>query len=175
MPPALAAIALGSNLGDRRAYLASAFIGLAGLPGTRLLARSSLYETAPVGPIAQGPFLNAAALLSTTLTPRDLLLQLHALEAALGLDRAAKQKWGPRIIDLDLLTYADRVLTEPGLTLPHPRLHERRFVLAPLAEIAPDLIIPAHSLPTGDIFSAQTAAAALAALPIAAAPPPQLP
>jgi 2-amino-4-hydroxy-6-hydroxymethyldihydropteridine diphosphokinase len=136
------AIALGSNLGDRAAYLHAGLAGLRGLPHTVLDAASQLIETAPVGGVDQGPYLNAAALLRTSLPPRELLEALHAIERAHGRDRSREQRWGPRTLDLDLLTYGDVIIDEPGLTIPHPRLHEREFVLEPLAAIAPALEVP---------------------------------
>ncbi len=144
--PVRAAVALGSNLdsdlGDRSAHLAMAFASLASLPETSLLARSGAYETAPVGPPGQGPYLNAAAILATRLSARDLLGAMLSIEAARGRNRATEERWGPRTLDLDLIVYADAQIDEPGLTVPHPRLAERAFVLEPLAEIAPDLVVP---------------------------------
>jgi 2-amino-4-hydroxy-6-hydroxymethyldihydropteridine diphosphokinase len=99
-----------------------------------------LRETEPVGPVEQGPFLNGAVQVATELGPRELLERLLDIEQRLGRVRA--ERFGPRTIDLDLLLYGDEVLDEPGLTLPHPRLHERRFALEPLAELAPDLVVP---------------------------------
>lgn len=136
------AIALGSNAGDRHAHIRAAFEAMGSLPGTRECRRSSIHETAPVGPVVQGPFLNAVAILDTTLPPRDLLSHLHAIERSRGRDRAREQRWGPRTLDLDILLYAGQVVNEPGLIIPHPRLHERAFVLDPLAEVWPDAIIP---------------------------------
>ena len=130
-----AAIALGSNLGDREANLRAAIVYLAELgPVT---AVSSFYETAPVGYLDQPRFLNAAALLTTALPPLELLRALLAIEKKLGRDRSATLPKGPRTLDLDLLLYDDLILETDELTLPHPAMHERRFVLAPLAEIAP--------------------------------------
>lgn len=140
-PNALAAVALGSNRGDRAATLRSALAALGALPRTRLLAGATPIETAPVGPVPQGPYLNSAALLETALTPRELLDALLEIERAHGRRRTRERRWGPRTLDLDLLTHGQAVIDEPGLTLPHPRLRERRFVLEPLAEIAPDLPI----------------------------------
>ena len=139
--PVRAWIALGSNLGDRAAHLAGALAGLAATPGVRVVARSSVYETAPVGPPGQGAYLNAAAGVETVLTPRALLARLHALERAAGRERTGTRNEA-RTLDLDLLFYGDRALDEPECTVPHPRLHERPFVLAPLREIAPDLVHP---------------------------------
>ncbi|MCL4741907.1 MAG: 2-amino-4-hydroxy-6-hydroxymethyldihydropteridine diphosphokinase [Phycisphaerales bacterium] len=137
-----ACVGIGSNLGDRLAAIERAVLAMASLPGTRLVARSSVHETEPVGPVPQGPFLNAAALLVTSLAPGDLLDALLAIERSMGRDRAAAERWGPRVIDLDLLLYGSRVESGPRLTLPHPRLHERAFVLGPLAEIAPEAVVP---------------------------------
>ncbi len=135
-----AAVALGSNVGDRERHLATALAGLAALPGSRLLARSSWHATRPVGgPPGQGDYLNGAALLSTTLPPQALLDGLLALEHAAGRRRVAGERDAPRTLDLDLLTYGARVIDLPGLCVPHPRLEERAFVLEPLAEIAPAL------------------------------------
>jgi 3-oxoacyl-[acyl-carrier protein] reductase len=138
---ATAYIALGSNLGDRRAYLDRALADLRGRPCVEVTRVSSVYETAPVGgPAGQGPYLNAAAELRTTLAPVALLQILLDVESGLGRVRAERD--GPRTIDLDLLMYDDVVRDDPELALPHPRLHQRLFVLQPLAEIAPGLIHP---------------------------------
>jgi 2-amino-4-hydroxy-6-hydroxymethyldihydropteridine diphosphokinase len=134
-------IALGSNLGDRQANIRAALDAVARLPNTRVARVSTLIETPAVGgPADSPPFLNGAAELQTDLGPRDLLAALLDIERSLG--RIRDQKWGPRTIDLDLLLYADAVLAEPGLHVPHPRLHQRAFVLRPLAEIAPTLVHP---------------------------------
>ena len=133
-------IGLGANLGDREAQVRRAFAALAELPGTRLLAASSLYRSAPVGVVAQPDFINAVAEIETALTARALLDALLAEERRFG--RTRKFPNAPRTLDLDLLLYGDRVIDEPGLVVPHPRMHERAFVLAPLAEIAPDIAIP---------------------------------
>jgi 2-amino-4-hydroxy-6-hydroxymethyldihydropteridine diphosphokinase len=138
--PVRAAIALGANLASPEAQVQGAFDEIARLPETTLLARSSLYRTAPVGYEAQPAFINAAALVATTLAPRALLDGLLAIERAHGRVRDIPD--GPRTLDLDVIAYGDRVVEEPGLAIPHPRAHERAFVLAPLAEIAPDLAIP---------------------------------
>jgi 2-amino-4-hydroxy-6-hydroxymethyldihydropteridine diphosphokinase len=136
-----ALVALGSNVEPRREHLAGALAALAALPGTRLLAASRLHETAPVDcPPGSGPFLNAAALLETELPPRALLAALQQIEAAHGRARGVPN--APRTLDLDLLLHGESVLQEPDLALPHPRLHERRFVLEPAAEIAPELRHP---------------------------------
>ncbi|MEL6796754.1 MAG: 2-amino-4-hydroxy-6-hydroxymethyldihydropteridine diphosphokinase, partial [Planctomycetota bacterium] len=119
------------------------------LPSIAVVRTSSVIETEPVGPQDQGPYLNAAAVLETTLRPHELLECMLGVEHWLGRDRSREQRWGPRTIDLDLLSYRDTVLRTPELTLPHPRLHERGFVLRPLAEIAPYAVIPGlNSTPT---------------------------
>jgi 2-amino-4-hydroxy-6-hydroxymethyldihydropteridine diphosphokinase len=133
-------IALGSNLQDPAAQVNSALREISRLPGTQLLRHSSLYRTAPVGYDNQPDFINAAAEVSTTLQPLALLRALLTLEASHGRERPFAN--APRVLDLDLLIYDARVMHTPELTLPHPRLHERGFVLLPLAEIAPDLVIP---------------------------------
>jgi len=134
-----AAIALGSNLGDRAANLERALAALALLPGTRLVARSTFVETSPVGP-PQPDFLNAAAIVRTSLSPEALLGALLGIEAAMG--RARTQAKGPRVIDLDLLTHGASIRRTRELTLPHPAMHRRAFVLFPLAAIAPRLRVP---------------------------------
>lgn len=128
-------IALGSNLGDRVGNVAEATLRIDNLPATRVLAVSSLYETSPVGKTDQPRFINAVLAAVTDLAPRDLLAHLLAIETLMG--RTRGERWGPRLIDLDLLLHGDVILDEPGLTLPHPRMAERPFVLVPLTEIAP--------------------------------------
>lgn len=135
-------IGLGGNVGDAPATLQSALAALAGLPQTRLLAASRLYRTAPVGGIAQADFSNAVAELETGLGAADLLQALLAIERAHGRDRQREQRWGPRTLDLDLLLYGDEIMALDGLIVPHPRMAERRFVLEPLLEIAPQIQIP---------------------------------
>ena len=147
MSPERAWIALGSNLGDRRAHLAAAVAQLRASAGIRVEAVSTPLETAPLGgPAGQGPYLNAVASLSTRLPPRALLERLLAIERAEGRERRGEVRFGPRTLDLDLLLYGDLRLDEPGLVLPHPRMEERVFVLAPLAELAPDLLLPRSGL-----------------------------
>lgn len=139
--PARAWVALGANLGDARRALADALAALAALPGTRVIAVSSLYRSAPVD--ADGPeFLNAVAALDTTLAPAELLAAMHAIEHAAGRERPYRN--APRLLDLDLLLHGDTLSDSPALTLPHPRMHLRAFVLAPLAELAPELPVPGH-------------------------------
>ena len=133
-------IALGSNLGDARAQVLHAFDALAGLPGTRLLSRSHLYLTPPWGVLDQPPFVNAVALLDTALTPHALLDALLAIERAAGRVRDG-ERWGPRTLDLDVLHMDGMVLSDERLSLPHPRIHERAFVLLPLHDLAPGLVL----------------------------------
>lgn len=137
-----ATIALGSNLGDRRATVALALKAIEVLPGSRILAQSTLIETEPVGPVQQGMYLNGVVRIETVLDARTLLTALLAIESDLGRDRSSAQRWGPRTLDLDLLLFGNAQIDEPGLCVPHPRLTQRRFVLEPLAEIAPDLDVP---------------------------------
>jgi 2-amino-4-hydroxy-6-hydroxymethyldihydropteridine diphosphokinase len=137
-------VALGSNLGDRAAHVAAAVTALGALPGTRLIAVSATYETAPVGPAGQQNYFNAVAALATSLAPLTLLDHLLAIEQARG--RVRRERWGPRTLDLDLLLHGGTVLDDPRLTLPHPRLLERAFVLAPLADVAPDLVLAGRSV-----------------------------
>jgi 2-amino-4-hydroxy-6-hydroxymethyldihydropteridine diphosphokinase len=133
-------VALGSNLDDPEAQVERGFAALAALPGTLLRARSRRYRTPPWGVVDQPDFVNAVARLETSLAPRTLLDALLAIEARAG--RVRGLRYGPRVLDLDLLLYGDCELREAGLTLPHPRLHERAFVLLPLADLAPDLEVP---------------------------------
>jgi 2-amino-4-hydroxy-6-hydroxymethyldihydropteridine diphosphokinase len=138
---AQAFIALGGNVGDVRATFDRAIAMLCDGTDVRLTARSSDYRTPPWGVTDQPPFINAAIAVATTLAPLALLHRAQDCERALGRDRAHEPRWGPRPIDLDLLAYDDVVLKGATLTLPHPHLFERAFVLVPLAEIAPDRII----------------------------------
>jgi 2-amino-4-hydroxy-6-hydroxymethyldihydropteridine diphosphokinase len=131
----IAYVGLGANLGDREATIRAAVAELPGVVGV-----STLRETDPVGVTDQPRFLNGVAVLETELAPRELLDVLLAVERRLGRERG--ERWGPRTIDLDLLLYGDEVIDEAGLTIPHPRLHDRRFVLEPLADLAPKLVVP---------------------------------
>ena len=128
-------VGLGSNLGDRAAYLLLGLSALSRLPKTHLLRLSPVYETEPVGP-PQPPYLNMVAELETELSPTGLLAEMLRIEKALGRER--RERWGPRTLDLDLLLYGDLVLEEAGLSVPHPRLHERAFVLVPLLDLLPE-------------------------------------
>jgi 2-amino-4-hydroxy-6-hydroxymethyldihydropteridine diphosphokinase len=134
-------VALGSNLDDPPAQVEHAFTALAGLRGSRLVARSSLYRTSPFGPVAQPDFINAVAGMLTTLDAVALLAEIKAIEERLGRE-CSIVRWGPRRIDLDLLVHGTTRIDEPQLQVPHPGIAERAFVLAPLAEISPDLEIP---------------------------------
>jgi 2-amino-4-hydroxy-6-hydroxymethyldihydropteridine diphosphokinase len=135
-------VALGSNLNQPQERVIDAFEQLAALQGTRVELRSRLYLTRPMGPQDQPNFVNAAAGLLTRLARRELLDALLGIERAMGRDR--QERWGPRIIDLDLVWMTGETIDEPGLTLPHPGVSERNFVLYPLSDIAPTLHIPGH-------------------------------
>jgi len=139
--PAEAFVALGGNVGDVRVSFDRAVGLLCDGTAVRLTARSADYRTPPWGVTAQPPFINAVIAVATTLSPHALLARAQDCERALGRDRTHEQRWGPRPIDLDLLAYDDLAVDDAALTLPHPHLFERAFVLVPLAEIAPDRII----------------------------------
>jgi 2-amino-4-hydroxy-6-hydroxymethyldihydropteridine diphosphokinase len=141
-------VGLGANLGDRERMLHAAVDALAEEDGIQVIAVSTLRETDPVGVGGQPRFLNGVVELDTTLAARELLDRLLAIEQRFGRVRIPAEH-GPRTLDLDLLLYGDEELDEPGLTVPHPRLHERRFVLEPLAELAPGLFVPGR----GDVES----------------------
>jgi 2-amino-4-hydroxy-6-hydroxymethyldihydropteridine diphosphokinase len=134
-------IGIGSNLDDPLRRVDAAFDALAGLPETRLIVRSPRYRSAAFGGVPQPDFINAVAALLTRLKPRDLLAALKRLERGAG-RRPGGQRWGPRELDLDLLVYSNEVVELPGLTVPHPGIAERNFVLLPLADLAADLVIP---------------------------------
>ena len=144
----LAYVGLGANLGDRERTILAAVDALGGESGIEVVAVSSLRETEPVGVGHQPRFLNGVVQLETSLAARDLLARLLAVEQRFGRVRVPGEH-GPRTLDLDLLLYGDEVMDEPGLAVPHPRLHERRFVLEPLAELAPGLTVPGR----GDVES----------------------
>ena len=134
-------VALGGNVGDVRATFQRAIASICGMAQAALLARSSDYETPPWGDERQARFINACIEIETSLDPHALLFTLHKIEQKFGRNRATETRWGPRTLDLDLLAYDDATIDKPELTLPHPRLFERAFVLVPLAEIAPERII----------------------------------
>jgi 2-amino-4-hydroxy-6-hydroxymethyldihydropteridine diphosphokinase len=138
---ASALLSLGGNVGDTRVTLGRAVAMLCESGDLRLRARSSDYRTPPWGVADQPPFVNLCIAVETGLTPHQLLARAQTVERALGRDRAGERRWGPRPIDIDLIAYDDVALATPDLTLPHPRLLERAFVLVPLAEIAPDRMI----------------------------------
>jgi 2-amino-4-hydroxy-6-hydroxymethyldihydropteridine diphosphokinase len=140
MTPAQAFIGLGANLGDAAAALRSAVACLRKLPGSRVTGLSSLYRSAPLGPAGQDDYLNAVARLETALTPHALLQSLHNIEDQHG--RVRQQRWGARTLDLDLLLFRNDVISSPDLTLPHPEMLNRNFVLIPLLDIAPDQALP---------------------------------
>jgi len=146
-------VGLGSNLGERESHIRLALEQIARLPETALGRVSSLYDTAPVGELDQPNFLNAVAALETDLTARQLLWNLLLVERRLGRVRTPGTRYGPRTIDLDLLLFGDLVVDEPGLVVPHPRFRERRFVLEPLAEIAPALVDPVSGLTIAELLA----------------------
>jgi len=152
-PTHTAYIALGANLGDRRANIEQALALLRATPGVQVTRLSSLHEYPAVGGPSDSPtFLNGAAELRTALSPKALLQRLLEIERSLG--RTRREKWGPRIIDLDLLLYDDQVIHEHELTVPHPLMHERQFVLEPLAEIAADARHPIIKRSISDLLDA---------------------
>lgn len=138
-------IAVGSNLGDRRLTIDQAIESIKARRDISLVQVSSMIETDPVGEIEQGAYLNGMIHIQTRMEARELLEFMMSVEQSLGRDRSAEQRWGPRTIDLDLIVFGDQVIDEPGLQVPHPRLHERGFVLVPLCEIAPDIAVPVHN------------------------------
>ncbi|MGH7614788.1 MAG: 2-amino-4-hydroxy-6-hydroxymethyldihydropteridine diphosphokinase [Gemmatimonadales bacterium] len=131
-------VALGSNLGDRAGHLAHARMRLAALPGTALVAASVIEETAPLGPVPQGAYLNQMVLLETTLAPEELLRHAQLIEQERGRERGVR--WGPRTLDLDIVRFGDRVVDSPGLTLPHPQLDARDFWQREVAQL--DALLP---------------------------------
>jgi len=139
-----ALLGLGGNLGDVRATLEKAVRRFADGTQVKLVARSSDYRTPPWGVTDQPPFVNCAIAVETDLAPHALLARALTVETALGRDRAQEHRWGPRAIDIDLLSYDDVAMSDPELILPHPRLFERAFVLVPLAEIVPERVIAGH-------------------------------
>jgi 2-amino-4-hydroxy-6-hydroxymethyldihydropteridine diphosphokinase len=129
----IAYVALGSNLGQREVFLAKARDAIARLAGTRVLGQTEVLETAPLGPIAQGPFLNQMIAIETVLAPSELLAELQRIEADAG--RVRDARWGPRTLDLDIVLFEQQAVREPGLTVPHPELSNRDFWLRELAEL----------------------------------------
>jgi 2-amino-4-hydroxy-6-hydroxymethyldihydropteridine diphosphokinase len=151
----IAYVGLGANLGDREAMLRSALEQLRTEPGMRVTAVSRFRDTAPVGLVAQPRFLNAAAAVETELGARQLLGRLLGIERRLGRTREGP-RFGPRTIDLDLLLYGDERIDEPGLHVPHPRLHERLFALEPLADLDPNLVVPGQGALTDLVAGLQS-------------------
>jgi len=144
-----ALLGLGGNVGDVRTTLGRGVAALCDGREVRLVARSSDYRTPPWGVAEQPPFINIAIIVETALTPRALLDRALTVEAMFGRDRAKERRWGPRILDIDIIAFGELDIDEPGLTLPHPHLFERAFVLAPLAEIAPDRKIKGVTIAQG--------------------------
>ncbi len=142
-------LCFGSNLGDRAANIRSA-IGLVHKQVGKVAKKSHIYETEPWGNTEQDSFLNQVVMINTVLDPRQLLTALDKIEKELG--RQRKEKWGPRIIDIDILFYGKRIIRDKGLEIPHPELHKRAFVLAPLLEIAPDLEHPTLKLAIDELY-----------------------
>ncbi|MBM4314570.1 MAG: 2-amino-4-hydroxy-6-hydroxymethyldihydropteridine diphosphokinase [Deltaproteobacteria bacterium] len=150
----IAFIGIGANMGNPAAACREALIRLGEIPGVRLMRASPLYRTEPVGPQEQAWFINAVAEIRTDLSPRMLFSALKETEQRMG--RVAGTKWGPRVIDLDLLLYGQEVLREEGLVIPHPELHRRRFVLVPLAGLASYAIHPAFGVTVGGLLDRLT-------------------
>lgn len=140
--PVDAYLSLGSNVGDRAETLRAAIVELDRADDVEVTAVSGVYETDPVGGVDQDPFYNLAVAVRTTRTPHELLDLAHELEAAHGRDRASEVRWGPRTLDVDLILFGDRVVDDEQLTVPHPRMHERAFVLVPLLEVHPGGTLP---------------------------------
>jgi 2-amino-4-hydroxy-6-hydroxymethyldihydropteridine diphosphokinase len=156
--PVRAFVGLGGNEGDVRTGLVEALQALAGLPQTTRVRQSALYRTPAWGRTDQPDFLNAVVELQTRMPAPELLAALLQIERRFGRDRENEhERWGPRTLDLDLLVYGDLTVDEPGLTLPHPRMHERAFVLVPLAEIAPTLQVPGHGAVSALLATVDTA------------------
>lgn len=150
-----AVVGIGTNVGDRLATLEAAIWTLHETDGISVADVSGIWETAPWGVVDQDPYLNAVVVIETSLGPHELLADLQATEAVFGRDRDSEVRWGPRTLDLDLLLFGDEVIDTPELTVPHPRLEERAFVLVPLLEV-----LPGHTLPGGTRLTAALAALA---------------
>jgi len=159
----LAYIGIGSNLGEKMENCRRAVEAIGSDAGNRLVRCSRFYRTEPVGKKDQEWFINGVAAVETTMGPRELLEFLLSVEKEMG--RTRKERWGPRIIDLDILFYGDRVRNEEGLQIPHPRLHERRFVLVPLKDIAPDLVHPVFHRTVSQLLGELTAAEEVSPVP----------
>lgn len=159
-----AVLALGSNLGDRRDILQGAVDAIEGIDRVRVTAASPVYETVPVGGPRQPDYLNAVLLVSTSLPSRELLDRLHEVEAAF--DRVRLVRWGPRTLDIDIITVAGERTDDPELTLPHPRAHERAFVLAPWHDADPDAVLPGHGAVADLLAAAGEAGIRRSAVPL---------
>ncbi len=147
-------VGIGSNVGDRQAHIERARQGLAGLAQTQVVRISDVYETEPVGPVPQGPFLNAVAEVTTGLDPFDLLDGLASIEQEAGRTPVERrQKWGPRTLDLDILLFGDRVLSSDELVVPHPMMHERWFVLKPLCDLDAGVVHPVLEMTVGELLA----------------------
>jgi len=153
--PQIAYLGLGSNVGDREEYIEQAVFLLGKRKGIKMIKRSSNYETEAEGGPEQPPFLNAAVMLSTTITPQKLLHDIHEIENALGREREVE--WGPRTIDIDILIFGDQILSEDDIQVPHPLMHERLFVLQPLKEIAARVIHPVLEKSIEDLYEERKA------------------
>lgn len=159
-------LGLGSNLGDRKAMLTGAVKAVAALSDTRIVTTSGVYETPPMGPQDQGAYLNMAGHFQTKLRPEMLMSRCQEIERSLGrAEHHERRHWGPREIDIDLLFYADRMIQSPTLTVPHPGISERWFVLKPLADIAPKLIHPSLGKPISELLLALEKRESAGALP----------
>lgn len=143
-------LAFGSNLGDRGKNIQDAIVQLESF-GMKMIKSSRLYETKPVGKTDQPDFYNMVAEFKTEMSPEDMMLHIHTVERALK--RVRKEKWGPRTIDIDILFVGDKVINQEGLVVPHPRLHERNFVLVPLNEIAPDFVHPIYQKTVSELLN----------------------
>lgn len=150
-------MALGSNLasplGDRAAHLNGAIRGIDTLQHTRVASVSTFHETKAWGPVSQGDYLNAACLIETSLAPHELLGALQAIERKFGRNRTNEVRFGPRTLDIDIILFDSLTSSDPALVLPHPRMHERAFVLRPLAEIAPEMVHPALKRSVRDLLT----------------------
>ncbi len=147
-------VGIGSNLGDRQSHIEFATASLSDGAGAELIAVSRVFETDPVGPAPQGPYLNACAELRTEVSPHDLLAWLLTIENRAGRERSADSRWRARTLDLDLLLYGDTRLDCDSLSLPHPRLHERAFVLEPLCDLAAEFVHPSLGVSIGELAEA---------------------
>ncbi len=145
-------LGIGSNVGERQKFLNGAAAALKQVPNVKIVWASSVYETDPYGKVDQPKFLNAALEIETTLLPTELLARVKSIEESIG--RTKTEAWGPREIDIDILLYDGLVHTDEALTVPHPELEKRKFVLVPLREIAPDLVHPIHGMTISELASA---------------------